>query len=193
MNSEKVKKIKKKLQQINERELSSLGMILQFEIDANDILTYINELESENKRLNKALVDNLEAYKDGFNEGAGLKKGVDDKLKTENQQLKDRITELESENELLCNAKVVYENVDYCYEDLKKAEKRIAELEEGIAQSMLGCEFLPECTNDKLKEFAERLKEKAIRRQEFVGELAIDDIEYVKTQDIDELLKEYEK
>ena len=36
MNSEKVKEIKKKLQQINERELSSLGMILQFEIDVND-------------------------------------------------------------------------------------------------------------------------------------------------------------
>lgn len=51
MNSEKVKEINKKLQQINERELSSLGMILQFEIDVNDILTYINELESENKRL----------------------------------------------------------------------------------------------------------------------------------------------
>ena len=39
------------------------------------------------------------------------------------------INELESENELLRNAKVVYETVDYCYEDLKKAEKRIAELE----------------------------------------------------------------
>ena len=39
------------------------------------------------------------------------------------------INELESENENLRNAKVVYENVDYCAEDLKKAEKRIAELE----------------------------------------------------------------
>lgn len=46
------------------------------------------ELKAENERLKEALVDNLEAYKDGFNEGAGLKKGVDDKLKTENQQLK---------------------------------------------------------------------------------------------------------
>ena len=55
MNSEKVKEIKKKLQQINERELSSLGMILQFEIDVNDILTLINELESENERLKTQL------------------------------------------------------------------------------------------------------------------------------------------
>lgn len=45
----------------------------------------------------------------------------------------------------------------------------------------------------KLPKFAERLKEKAIRRQEFIGELAIDDIEYVKTQDIDETLKEFIK
>jgi hypothetical protein len=42
----------------------------------------------------------------------------------------------------------------------------------------------------ELKQFAERLKKKAIRRQEFIGELAIDDIEYVKTKDIDETLKE---
>ena len=55
MESEKVKEIKKKLQQINERELSSLGMILQFEIDVNDILTLINELESENERLKTQL------------------------------------------------------------------------------------------------------------------------------------------
>ena len=55
MESEKVKEIKKKLQQINERELSSLGMILQFEIDVNDILTLLNELESENERLKTQL------------------------------------------------------------------------------------------------------------------------------------------
>ena len=59
----------------------------------------IAELESENERLNKALFDNLEAYKDGFNEGAELKKRVDNKLKNENQQLKDRIAKLEDKIE----------------------------------------------------------------------------------------------
>ena len=44
---------------------------------------------------------------------------------------------------------------------------------------------------EKLTKFAERLKKKAIRRQEFIGELAIDDIEYVKTQDIDKTLEEF--
>ena len=83
----------------------------------------IAELKSENERLNKALVDNLEAYKDGFNEGAGLKKGVDNKLKTENQQLKDRIAKLENkiENgtliELPCKVgDTVYEIEYNCWE-----------------------------------------------------------------------------
>ena len=102
MNREKVKEIKKALEDnANYEHHNKLGYIDGYKcktVAYADILTYINELESENERLNKALVDNLEAYKDGFNEGAGLKKGVDDKLKTENQQLKDRIDELEKEN-----------------------------------------------------------------------------------------------
>lgn len=44
--------------------------------------------------------------------------------------------------------------------ELKTCKARIAELEEGIAKSMLGCEFLPECTHDKLKQFVERAVEK---------------------------------
>ena len=48
-----------------------------------------------------------------------------------------------------------------------------------------------EICKEVLKQFAKRLKDKAIRRQEFIGELAIDDIEYVKTQEIDETLKEF--
>ena len=42
-----------------------------------------------------------------------------------------------------------------------------------------------------LRAFAGKLKDKAIRQQEFVGELAIGDIEYVKVKDIDETLKEF--
>lgn len=90
MNSEKVKEIKELLLR-KAKEYESQTLL--------EILTLINELESENERLNKALVDNLEAYKDGFNEGAGLKKGFDNKLKTENQKLKYRIAELEDDKE----------------------------------------------------------------------------------------------
>ena len=80
----------------------------------------IAELKSKNERLNKALVDNLEAYKDGFNEGAGLKKGVDNKLKTENQQLKDRIAKLENKIENGALIELPCKVGDMVYEVFKK-------------------------------------------------------------------------
>lgn len=43
----------------------------QDEID--ELKAEIKRLEKENERLSKALVDNLEAYKDGFSEGAEIK------------------------------------------------------------------------------------------------------------------------
>lgn len=95
MESEKVKEIKKLIRYLADTYGTSKCLGKPNKELFADILTLINELESENERLNKALVDNLEAYKDGFNEGAGLKKGVDNKLKNENQQLKDRIAEVE--------------------------------------------------------------------------------------------------
>lgn len=77
MESEKVKELKKALAYAIQVGLDkfSLGASL------SDCLTLISELESENERLNKALVDN--------------------KLKTENRQFKDRIAELEKEDETL--------------------------------------------------------------------------------------------
>ena len=61
------------------------------------------------------------------------------------------INELESENKSLqdlCNK--TYEDLT---KEIDRLENRVKELEEGIAQSMLGCEFLPECT----KEIAEKI------------------------------------
>jgi hypothetical protein len=140
-----------------------------------DALTLINEFESENERLNECY--KVKAY---------------DKLRAENKQLKDRIALLEKENELLRNAKVVYENVDYCYEDLKKAEKRIAELEkekeetmkawyedrEGMFWDGVGEGELK--GYKQLKQFAERLIEKKVR----LGDR-------FNIYDIDETLKEF--
>lgn len=94
------------------------------------------------------------------------------------------INELESENETLRNAKVVYETVDYCYEDLKKAEKRIAELEkenaiknDTIVDLLKKQEFYEK---EKLTKFAERVKEKLFDLGNIVNE-----------NDIDETLKEF--
>ena len=84
-------------------------------------------------------------------------------LLDEKIKLKDRIAALEKENARL-----------------NKVVKHFQELiEDGKLIS-----------SEQLKQFAEKLKRKAIRQQEFIGELAIGDIEYVKTQDIDETLKE---
>ena len=109
----------------------------------------------------------------------------------ESQTLLDILTlinELESENELLRNAKVVYENVDYCYEDLKKAEKRIAELEKEIEENAFYSKGYADGIKntyevvipDKLKQFAEMLKEKLFDLGNIVNE-----------NDIDEILKEF--
>jgi len=102
------------------------------------------------------------------------------------------INYLERENESLqdlCNK---------TYEDLTKEIDRlvnyIKELEEGIAKSMLGCEFLPECTNEKLKQFAERLKEsgeiKALLEMETMPK-AFKHIHDEIVKSIDETLKEF--
>lgn len=96
----------------------------------------------------------------------------------------DLINELESENErlskdneLLRNAKVVYETVDYCYEDLKKAEKQIAELEkenESLKKQLIAIDTLDETnfekrhnaivfiTEKQLKQFAEKVAKRLI-------------------------------
>lgn len=82
MESEKVKEIKEKLQEeifIANRFGYNLRKVPTKELEK--ILTLINELESENERLNKALVDNLEAYRDGFNEGVNLKIKAGNKLR----------------------------------------------------------------------------------------------------------------
>ena len=109
-----------------------------------EILTLINELESENERLNKALVDNLEAYKDGFSEGADLKTKAENKLKSENHQLKDRIAELEMENDQL---KVDLKNsIDMQEQMLGGFKTATKEVEENLASEI----------PDLLKQFAER-------------------------------------
>ena len=156
MESEKVKEIKKALEDCASNEIANrLPYIDDHKckaVDFADILTLINELDSENERL--------------LNEKWNCQDDLDN-YHEENQPLKDRIAELEN---------TIKNNLQYAkgYGDGVKATVEVA---------------YPK----KLKQFSERLKEKAIRRQEFIGELAIDNIEYVKTQDIDETLKEFLK
>ena len=112
---------------------------------------------------------------------------IDEKRCKANDLLLDTITlinELESDNKSLqdlCNK--TYEDLT---KEIDRLENRVKELEEDIAKSMLGCEFLPECTNDKLKQFAERLKEKAKNLK--LGSVKVSNFLWVN--DIDETLKE---
>jgi hypothetical protein len=78
-------------------------------------------------------------------------------------ELKDRIALLEKENETLRNAKVVYETVDYCAEDLRKAEERIAELEKELKEKSSYAkgyaDGIRNTYEEVLPQFAEILKE----------------------------------
>lgn len=98
MESEEVKETKEKLKEeifIANSFGDKLRKVPTKELEK--ILTLVNELESENERLTNAVLGNLDAYRDGFTEGANLNNKVENKWKEENQQLKDKIAELEDE------------------------------------------------------------------------------------------------
>ena len=119
MESEKVKEIKKVLE-VCDKKNRGITILCGGEIQVipyADILTLINELESENERLQRDYV--VKAY---------------DKLRAENKKLKDRLAELEKE---------IKENAFYS---------------KGYAQGIKNTYEV--VIPDKLKQFAERLKEK---------------------------------
>ena len=91
MKSEKVKEIKEALQDHSIEKLKYQDGIKIKELDFFDILTYINELESENERLNKSDTSKEESSIEYYNLYRDFKR--------ENQKLKDRISELEKEND----------------------------------------------------------------------------------------------
>ena len=242
MNSEKVKEIKEALECCKQNEIEeTCGYCLVCPASNWDYektctidlfqkaLTLINELESENKELRNVIsIANEREYRKKFTDewrkeyqkeldkqGNGHIAGHPDfdlvyKLYFEQ---KDRIAELESENERLIAQRNKTYNI--WVKDTEKLKDRIAELEKendelkvdiknsiDMQKQMLDGfktttkeveENLAREIPNLLKRFTEKLKDKAIRRQEFIGELAIDDIEYVKTQDINETLKEFIK
>ena len=95
MESEKVKEIKKALEEnANYEYYNKLGYIDGYTcktVAYADILTYINELESENETL-KFNIQETEKASFNINQMNG-------NLVIENQQLKDRIAELEKDKE----------------------------------------------------------------------------------------------
>ena len=101
MESEKVKEIKKLIRYCADTYGTSKCIGEPKRELFTDILTLINELESENEILHRDFA--VKAY---------------DKLRAENKQLKDRIAELEKENESL-KGNIVYQ--EKCKEQLVNA------------------------------------------------------------------------
>ena len=187
MESEKVKEIKKALEDnANYKHHNKLGYIDGYKcktVAFADILTLINELESENEML-KILVDiaNERTYRKKFIEewrkeyqkeldkqGKGCIAGSPDfdlvyKLYFEQ---KDRIAELESENERL--------------------KTQLAQANAGIVNCS-GCHLVE---LNAVKEFAEKLKRKAFDKDMFNDWAGATYV--VLVREIDKLLKEYEK
>ena len=99
MNSEKVKEIKKALEQNDDNgimyEVNDQKRTCKF-IRHKDILTLINELESENERLSKERDKYIIENKDIEESNTYANKFLEN-YKEENQQLKYRIAELEKE------------------------------------------------------------------------------------------------
>lgn len=129
MNSEKVKEIKKALEYCSNHSVSECSNVCPYDKYkrcrtelTKDSLTLINELESENERLNKSDTSKEESFIEYYNLYRDFKR--------ENQQLKNRIAELEKENK---------SKTDTITDLLKKQE------------------FYEK---DKLKQFAERLKKR---------------------------------
>lgn len=130
-----------------------------------DILSLINELESENEilKINMHETENL-----GFQINQ-----MNGNLIIENQKLKDRIAELEKENGEL-------------KEHVTEVEKGIINIaKERNKKDELASKFI-DSYNDSLKQFAERLKEKYGKSCSEYYPMLIE----MTSDDIDELLKE---
>ena len=160
MNSEKVKEIKEKLQEeifIANSFGDKLRKVPTKELE--NLLTLINELESENKMLRlerDVLIGKKIVEKQKHDKAIIMKIDIQ-------KQLKNRIAELEEEKSVL--AKQI-EKITGCSIDDLSAQR--------------------EC-NDKLKQFAERLKEKASyleTENRGLGESSVD-------RELDEILKVY--
>ena len=163
MDSEKIKEIKKAL---------NTWKIVFHGITNADILTYINEMESENKELKKYRCDwlnsekmHLQAELEDTEFELASSNRILGEVNKENKTLKDRIAKLEKENK------------DY-YDRLNNAQTYIDNHEEVWKGN----------TKIQLKQFAERLKEQ-MNEGEYMGKKY--KLSVFRDIDIDETLKEF--
>ena len=182
MESEKVKEIKKALEYAIDMGLVIGKNTMFVNIKLADILTLINELESEN--------EGLKWEKQTLEDKDTLLTKVGEVVQ-ENQQLKDRIAELESDNKSLqdlCNK--TYEDLTKEIDRLEKENKdyydRLNNLQTYIDNHE---EIWKGNTKIQLQQFAERLKEKAKNLK--LGSVEVHN--FLWLNDIDRTLKEFIK
>ena len=175
MNSEKVKEIKKALKCCSEGKcekclIGKKDIRKCVDILLKDTLTLINELENENENL-KINMQETENLSFQINQMNG-------NLIIENQKLKDRIAELEEENGEL-------------KEHVTEVEKGIINIaKERNKKDELASKFI-DSYNDSLKQFAEKLKEKALSHCRTINCYELKFIETTIDELLDEILKEY--
>jgi hypothetical protein len=179
MNSEKVKEIKKALKcciKLNntrcgdrERQLACISCPYANKgecdvIISKNCLTLINELESENERLKKSDTSKEESsieyynlYKDlkrknkDLNELCELQRvSIAESFVRENQ-LKDRIAELEKGNEILRK-----HNIGYHIANNYEAQDQLKQFAERLKEKIENCSgcYIPDCFESPTNEFA---------------------------------------
>lgn len=200
MNIEKVKEIKKVLEFQRDSLVYLKDNVVEY-VSCKDILTLINELESENEKLKQ--------HKRELEGGQRDLLKVIKEFDKETQQLKDRIAELET----LCNktyedlAKEIdrlesenayqKEHIELWFRKNEEKKNQIDELEKENARLEKVVKHNQELIEDgklisseQLKQFAERLKER-MNEGEYMGEKY--KLSVFRDIDIDETLKEFIK
>lgn len=194
MNSEKVKEIKKSLQQeIHLTEYVDGAYAENVSLDLlKDVLTLINELESENERLKKDCADIANDYQEmgGFYYEEAQK----------NQQLKDKVTELESKNkELRVVTDIANERTyrkKFTDEWRKEQQKELDKQGNGHIAGHPDFDLVYKLYFEQkdriaeLEEDKEKWQRKAVNYYQMTKSYGI---ECIIDNDIDELLKEYKK
>ena len=194
MESEKMKEIKDSIQRkINRAEKSGDDFVNCVSVDVLKMyLTLINELESENERLKKDCADIANDYQEmgGFYYEEAQK----------NQQLKDKVTELESENkELRVVVDIANERTyrkKFTDEWRKEYQKELDKQGNGHIAGhpdfdlVYKLYFEQKYRIAELEEYKEKWQRKAVNYYQMAKSYGV---ECIIDNDIDETLKEYEK
>lgn len=157
MNSEKVKEIKTALEfNAGIEHHDKLSYIDGYKckvVAYADILTLINEMESENERLRKERDKYIVENKD-IEESNTYANEFLEKYKEKNKNLKDRIAELKKENARL--DKVVKHNQELIENGKLISSEQLKQFVESLKEKIQNCSgcYIPYCFESPTNEFA---------------------------------------